>query len=297
MTAARHEIPTGARRGRRPEGLTAGLLIGPATFLVLAALVVPLGLLVRYSLNRYDRRTFMVEALTPENYLRFIHDPFYSSVLGTTLWVAMVTTALCLLLGFPIAYRLARSQSRWKSTGVLLIILPLFIGSTVRALGWMGVLGRGGLLDSVVSGISPGTNVSLLYTPFAVALGILSINLPYMVLTLQSVIEGIDARIEEAADSLGADPARRFGLVVLPLAMPGIMTGAILVFILAMNAYATPVLLGGARFQMMAPMLYREYAVNNNWPFAAAIAFILMVTTLTLTAVSSAYVQRRYKAA
>ncbi|MBP0446890.1 ABC transporter permease [Roseomonas sp. SSH11] len=282
---------------RRPQGLTAGMLIGPATFLVLGALVAPLALLARYSLNRYDRANFMVEALTPENYLRFLDDPFYTGVLWTTLSIALVTTTLCLLLGFPIAYRLARSQSRWKSVGVLLVILPLFIGSTVRALGWMGVLGRGGLVDSVVGAVSPGSSFPLLYTSFAVVVGILSINLPYMVLTLQSVIEGIDSRIEEAADSLGADPSRRFWHVVLPLALPGLATGGVLVFILAMNAYATPLLLGGARFQMMAPMLFREYAVNNNWPFAAAIAFILMITTLTLTAVSSAFVQRRYKAA
>ncbi|SHJ17731.1 putative spermidine/putrescine transport system permease protein [Roseomonas rosea] len=282
---------------RRTTGLTAGLLIGPATFLVMGALVTPLLLLARYSLNRYDRTNFMVEALTPENYLRFFYDPFYTGVLWTTLWIALVTTVLCLVLGFPIAYRLARSQSRWKSVGVLLVILPLFIGSTVRALGWMGVLGRGGLVDSTVAALSPGSSFPLLYTPFAVVVGILSINLPYMVLTLQSVIEGIDARVEEAADSLGADPSRRFWHVVLPLALPGLATGGVLVFILAMNAYATPLLLGGARFQMMAPMLFREYAVNNNWPFAAAIAFILMVTTLTLTAASSAFVQRRYKAA
>jgi putative spermidine/putrescine transport system permease protein len=281
----------------RKQGLTAGLLIGPATVVVLGALIAPLVLLARYSLNRYDRTNFMVEAVTPENYLRFLYDPFYTGVLWTTLWIALVTTVLCLLLGFPIAYRLARSQSRWKSAGVLLVILPLFIGSTVRALGWMGVLGRGGLVDSAVAAASPGSSFPLLYTPFAVVLGILSINLPYMILTLQSVIEGIDSRIEEAADSLGADPSRRFVHVVLPLALPGLATGGVLVFILAMNAYATPLLLGGARFQMMAPMLFREYAVNNNWPFAAAIAFILMVTTLTLTAVSSAFVQRRYKAA
>lgn len=279
------------------RGLTAGLLIGPATMIVLGALVAPLALLARYSLNRYDRTNFMIEAFTPENYLRFLYDPFYTGVLWTTLWIALLTTALCLLLGFPIAYRLARSQSRWKSAGVLLVILPLFIGSTVRALGWMGMLGRGGLVDSAVAAASPGSSFPLLYTSFAVVLGILSINLPYMVLTLQSVIEGIDARVEEAADSLGADPSRRFLHVVLPLALPGLATGSVLVFILAMNAYATPLLLGGARFQMMAPMLFREYAVNNNWPFAAAIAFILMVTTLTLTAASSAFVQRRYKAA
>lgn len=280
---------------RRPEGLTAALLIGPATMIVVLSLVLPLTLLARYSLNRYDRRTFMVEAFTPENYLRFVTDPFYTGVLWTTFSIAIVTMLLCLILGFPIAYRIARTQSRWKSLAVLLIILPLFIGSTVRALGWMGVLGRGGLLDALYGALG-GQGMSLLYTSFAVGLGILSINLPYMILTLQSVIEGIDARVEEAADSLGANPARRFWHVVLPLALPGIGTGGILVFILAMNAYATPFLLGGARFQMMAPMLYREYAVNNNWPFAAAIAFILMLTTLTLTAVSGLLVQRRYRA-
>jgi putative spermidine/putrescine transport system permease protein len=279
---------------RRPEGLTASLLIGPATLVVVLSLVLPLALLARYSLNRYDRRTFMIEAFTPENYLRFVTDPFYTGVLWTTFGIAIVTTLLCLLLGFPIAYKLARTQSRFKSIGVLLIILPLFIGSTVRALGWMGVLGRGGLVDAAYGALG-GQGISLLNTSFAVTLGILSINLPYMILTLQSVIEGIDARVEEAADSLGANPARRFWHVVLPLALPGIGTGGILVFILAMNAYATPFLLGGARFQMMAPMLYREYAVNNNWPFAAAIAFILMLTTLSLTAVSGLLVQRRYK--
>ncbi|WP_306226714.1 ABC transporter permease [Bosea beijingensis] len=280
---------------RRPEGLTASLLIGPATMVVMLSLVLPLALLARYSLNKYDRRTFMVDAFTPENYLRFVTDPFYTGVLWTTFSIAIITTLLCLILGFPIAYKLARSQSRWKSIGVLLIILPLFIGSTVRALGWMGVLAKGGIIDALYTAFG-GPGVSLLYTSFAVALGILSINLPYMILTLQSVIEGIDARLEEAADSLGADPARRFGHVVLPLALPGIATGGILCFILAMNAYATPFLLGGARFQMMAPMLYREFAVNNNWPFAAAIAFILMLTTLTLTAISGLLVQRRYKA-
>lgn len=284
-------------RHGRPEGLTAALLIGPATAIVLLSLVAPLALLARYSLNRYDRMTFMQEAFTAENYLRFVNDPFYAGVLWTTLSMALTTTALCLVIGFPIAYGIARMQSRRKSTAVLLIILPLFIGSTVRALGWIGLLGRGGVVDSLAGLVWPGGGVTLLYTSFAVGLGILSINLPYMILTLQGVIESIDARLEEAADSLGATPGRRFWHVVLPLALPGLATGGILVFILAMNAYATPFLLGGARFQMMAPMLYREYAVNNNWPFAAAIAFILMLTTLSLTAASTLLLQRRYRGA
>jgi putative spermidine/putrescine transport system permease protein len=277
---------------RASSGLTAGLLVGPATLLVLATLVAPLAILARFSLNHFDRRRLMVEALTPENYLRFVNDRFYAGVLGTTLAVALVTTALCVLFGFPIAYRLARMQSRWKSVLVLAVVLPLFIGSTVRAVGWMGVLARNGIVDALVGLVRPDTHLVLLYTPVAVGIGILSINLPYFILTLQSVIEGIDPRIEEAAENLGATPARRFWRVLLPLARPGLVTGAVLVFILAMNAYATPVLLGGSRFQMMAPMLFDEFSTNNNWPFAAALAFVLMGTTLVLTGLSSLAVQR-----
>ena len=125
--------------------------------------------------------------------------------------------------------------------------------------------------------------VDLMYTPTAVVIGIVSVNLPFMVLTLQSVFEGIDTRLEEAAQGLGAAPARAFWRVVWPLALPGIGIAGILCFILSMNAYATPVLLGGPRFQMMAPLLYWEFGTNNNWPFAAALAFILMATTLLLT--------------
>ena len=134
-----------------------------------------------------------------------------------------------------------------------------------------------------------------MYTTFAVISGIVSINLPFVVLTIQSTIETIDTRIEEAAESLGAPPGRRFWRVVWPLALPGTATACILCFILAMNAYATPYLLGGPRFQMMAPLLYWEFSANNNWPFASALALVLMGTTLTMTACSSLLIPRRYR--
>ena len=125
--------------------------------------------------------------------------------------------------------------------------------------------------------------------------GIVSINLPFVVLTIQSTIETIDTRIEEAARSLGAAPGRLFWRIVWPLALPGTATAGVLCFILAMNAYATPYLLGGPRFQMMAPILYWEFSTNNNWPFASALALVLMGTTLVLTAASGMLVPRRYR--
>ena len=134
-----------------------------------------------------------------------------------------------------------------------------------------------------------------MFTEIAVVLGIIAINLPFTVLTLQSVFEGIDPRLEEAAASMGAPPSRAFWRIVFPLALPGVLIAAVLCFILCMNAFATPVLLGGPKFQMMAPLLYWAFPGANNWPFAAALAFILMATTLGLTGLANVVIPRRYR--
>jgi putative spermidine/putrescine transport system permease protein len=269
--------------------------LGPATCVVLLLLVAPLGLLARYSLNKYDPTELMIEALTPANYMRFFTEAFYWQVMRTTILVAVLVTSLCLALGLPLAYRLARTQSRWKSAMMLLVVLPLFIGSTVRTVGWMILFAQRGVMDSLAISLF-GLRVDLMYTPTAVVIGTLSVNLPFMVLTLQSVFEGIDTRLEEAARGLGAEPGRAFWRIVWPLALPGIGIATILSFILGMNAYATPVLLGGPRFQMMAPLLFWEFNTNSNWPFSAALAFILMATTLLLTTLANVLIPRRYRA-
>ncbi len=271
------------------------MLLGPATAVVVAMLVAPMLLIGRYSLNRYDATELMIDALTPANYLRFVGDAFYVGVLRTTVGIAAGSTALCLLFGVPIAYRLARMQGRWKSTLTLLVVLPLFIGSTVRCVGWLILFAHGGLIGMAAAAVIPGTDVQLMFTRTAVIVGIVSFNLPYVILTLQSVFEGIDTRLVEAACSLGAPPGRAFWRVVWPLALPGTAIAGVLCFILAMNAFATPVLLGGPTFQMMAPLLFHEFADNNNWPFASAMALLLMATTLILTAASNLFIPRRYR--
>lgn len=277
------------------EGRAASWFLAPATLMVALMMLAPLVLLARFSLNRFDPNVLMQEALTGANYLRFFTDSFYLSVMRTTLVVSVVSTALCLLLGMPIAYRLARTDSRWKSAYMLLIILPLFIGSTVRTVGWLILFAHGGMLDIVASRLF-GMHVDLMYSPSAVVTGILAVNLPFMILTLQAVIEGIDVRLEEAARGLGAAPGRAFWRVVWPLALPGVLIASILCFILSMNAYATPVLLGGPRFHMMAPLIYWEFSSNNNWPLAAALVFILMATTLLLTGLANRVIPRQYRA-
>ena len=275
-------------------GSAAAVFTGPALTLVVVMLVAPLLLLFRFSLNQYDLTELMIETVTPANYARFVADPFYRGVLRTTLGVALLSTALCLLLGLPIAYRVARMARRWKTICMLSMVLPLFVGNVVRMVGWMILFAHGGMIDTTLRFIT-GQGLELMYTPFAVVAGIVSINLPFVVLTMQSTLETIDPRLEEAAQSLGAAPSRSFWRVVWPLALPGVAIAGILCFILAMNAYATPYLLGGPRFQMMAPLLYWEFSTNNNWPFASALALILMATTLVLTAGSNWLIPRRYR--
>ncbi len=284
------------RREARAQSIAAGALVGPATIFVAACLLVPIAILFRYSLNDVGPYKQMVEAFTAANYVRFFSDPYYTAVLARTLRVAVTCTLACLVLGFPLAYVLARMQSGRKNWIVMLVVLPLFVGNAVRAAGWMALFGSKGVVNSILLGAGiVDAPLEIMFTEVAVTIGIIAVNLPFMVLTLQSVIEGIDRAVEEAAFSLGANPLRMARRVLLPLALPGILAGSILTFILAMNAYATPVLLGGPRFVTMGPLVYNQFVQQNNWPFGASVSFVLMAATIILTATANILVQRRYR--
>ena len=288
----------GARRAEgagRNHALTATLLIAPATIFVALCLLAPLGILLRYSLNDFvAAKKLMVQAVTVANYVRFFTDPYYTAILATTVRISVLVTAVCLVLAFPLAYVVARTQSRFKNLLIIAIVLPLFVGNAVRAAGWMTVFGNKGFLNATLMGLGLiDKPLEIMFTEKAVVIGIIAVNLPFMVLSLQSVIEGIDRAVEEAAFSLGAPPGTMFRRVLWPLALPGILAGTILTFILAMNAYATPFLLGGPLFKMMAPLVYNQFTQQSNWPFGGAIAFILMTVTLGLTLAANLIIQRR----
>lgn len=278
----------------RPRGRMAAALLSPATLAAVLLVLAPLMLLGRYSLNRFVPGEFMVEALTVENYVKFFSDPFYLEVLGRTVYVASVSTVACLILGFLPAYCIARTTSiKLKSLLVILVILPLLMGNAVRVAGWMVLLGDRGVVNAFLMLIGvTGEPVRILYTELAVLIGTISVLLPFMIITLQSMIESISPALEEAALGLGASHWQVFCRVLLPLAMPGVLVGTVLCFILGMNAYATPVLIGGPTFHMMAPKVYEQITKANNWPFGASLAFVLMVTTLLLTLLSSMFMTR-----
>jgi len=284
---------TGPRGGRLV--LSAASLVGPATFIVALGVIGPLLILLRYSFNDFDSRMGMIEAFTMKNFVEFFTDSYFLSVFFVTVRVALMTTAICLVIGFPLAYVLARTQTRFKNLLLIAVVIPLFVGNAVRAAGWMTLFGSRGFLSVTLMDLGITTEpTEIMFTETAVIIGIIAVNLPYMVLTLQSVLEGINRNLEEAAFSLGAAPMTMFRRVLWPMALPGIAAGGILTFILAMNAYATPVLLGGPEFRMMAPVVYSQFQLNA-WPSAAAVAFVLMGTTLILTIVASAATRQRFR--
>ena len=274
--------------------MPAAALVVPACLLVVALLVGPMLYLGRISLNHYDPSALMQAAFTAENYLKAIADPYYRGVMATTLVMALICTTVTLILGFPAGYWIARMQSRWKSLVTVLTLIPLLVGNVVRVAGWVGLLGNEGFVNAALraTGFAP---IKILYTPFAVALGTVAVVLPYMILTLASVIESIPRNVEEAGANLGASPGTVFRRIVWPLALPGVAAGCTLVFILCMNTFATAVLLGGSQFKMMAPAVYDQFSKGSNWPFGAALAFILLIATLSLTVLGSSLLARRMR--
>lgn len=278
-------------RSRAPQAL-----VLPALLLVSLFLLAPLALILRYSFDLYDANTLMRGALSLDNYVRAFADPFYQNVLGVTALIAALSTVVTVVLAFPVAYCISRTRSeKRRSWLIILTVLPLLLGNAVRSAAWMIVMGTRGVANSVFMGLGlTAQPIDILYTPTAVVIALVSVLLPFAIITLQSVLDSIPTSLEEAAMSLGQSPLRAALSVVLPLSMPGLIAAAAICFALAMNAYATPVLIGGPKMQMMGPIVYEQIAKVSNWPFGSTLACILMLSTVLLTIASTRFLGRRY---
>jgi putative spermidine/putrescine transport system permease protein len=270
------------------------VLVVPACLLVLALLVAPMILMFRISLAQYSATQLMSKTFSLDNYVRAATDPYYQQVILLTLGVALLCTVLTLVIAYPAAYWVGRLQSRWKSLVIIATLFPLLVGNVVRSAGWMALFEREGLINVVLTRIGIIREpLELMYTPKAVVFGIIAVVLPYMILTIAAVIESIPRDLEDASASLGASGMKTFWRVILPLSMPGVAAGSILVFVLCMNTYATAVLLGGPRFKMMAPAIFDQYVRGNNWPMGATLAFMLLAVTMSFTIFGSVAFARR----
>ncbi|MFB4197367.1 ABC transporter permease [Streptomyces carpaticus] len=220
---------------------------------------------------------------------RMLSDPYDLAIIWRTLRIGLTVTGLCLVLGFPTAYLLARSRSRWAGVLLALAIFPLLLSNVVRTYGWLVVLGRNGVVGQAIEGLGLADPApQLLYTELAVVLGLTQLFLPLAIITCYSAVAQVDANLDEAARGLGAGRMRTLWSVTIPLSMPGIAMAATLVFAGAVTAYTTPYLLGGSRQTMLATQLFRYSGVSLDWAAASATALIMTVLVLVVYSLSTA---------
>lgn len=221
-------------------------------------------------------------------YAAFFNSRFRMTVLWRTMEVAVITTTISLIVGFLTAWVVAKAPSRLKSILIIAAVFPLLTGVVVRSFAWLIILGKNGILNDTLIWLGLITEpLSMLYTQFSVTIAMVYLFVPLMILTLVGVLEGIPQDLTEAAASLGATPAAAFRQVILPMAVPGLIVGSVLVFTGSFTSYATPQLLGGERQMMMGTFLYQRAMVTFDWVGASTIAAVMVVVTLTTVLVMS----------
>lgn len=269
------------------------LLITPALALVIVFFLLPYANLLVMSFFVPAKAHPYEPVLTLGNYAVALGDSFQWQVLARTLRLGLLTTVFTFVLGYPLAWNLARARGRVKGALLVLLLSPLLVGVVIRSFGWMVLLADNGVVNSLLraSGLAPG-GVKLMYNEFGVLVGTVHIYLPFMVLSISGAIQNIAPDLELAARSLGASSARAFWRIVFPLSLPGVFAGCLLVFVLAVSSYVIPVLLGGFKV-LTTPLLVVQTAIDvNNWPGAAAQAVVLFAASLGCIGVYFALMNR-----
>jgi spermidine/putrescine transport system permease protein len=258
-------------------------LISPANTYLFLFVILPLVMIVVLSFLSRGTYGNVEFRFNPTNYTRLL-DPVYARILGYSLVVGFATTAITILVGYPLAYYIARSPARQRSLLLFLILVPFWTNFIIRIYAWIMILRGGGLLDTFLQWLGLTQKpLEILYTPTAVMIGMVYEFLPFMVLPLYTSLEKIENSLLEAAADLGAPPWRAFLRVTLPLSVPGMIAGTILVFIPAMGMFVLPDLMGGAKTLLIGNVIRNQFLTARDWPFGAAASMILMLMTLALT--------------
>ena len=295
---------------KQAKAVFAGAL-GPPLFWLVLFFLVPLAIVWAYSFGQNDGLTDIAITGTWANYARAI-EPLYLKIFIKSVWVAAITTGLCLVIGFPVALAITFASDRTKTWLLLLIMLPFWTNLLIRTYALIAVLrtegyvnmglewlwnGMGGLAPLLgLAPIGEFQPLELLHNNFAVILGLIYVHLPFMVLPLYSALDRLDKSLLEASLDLGAGHMRTLFKVVVPLALPGIASGVLITFIPALGAYLTPDLLGGPDSQMIANVIERQFKRANDWPFGAAMSFLLMYLTFIAIALQAVMSRKKPEA-
>jgi ABC-type spermidine/putrescine transport system permease subunit I len=270
-------------RGYQDRERSKWALLIPGLVLIMLFLLIPSLLLLRYSFYPYIEGSARI-GWSVTNYVRAILTPLYQTYLFRSLQISFATTLLTFVLGFPLAYTAARRGGLLGTLIVMVTLAPLTIDLVIRTFGWYVILSRGGLLQSLLIAtpfFTEETAPSFLFSRTGVIIGMTHVLLPYMVFPIISIIHTIPRSLEEVAQDLGANRFEVFLRVILPLSLPGISAGVLIVFLSAMTSYVTPQILGGD-YKVLATEITRLITASNNWPFASALSTLLIVISLVV---------------
>jgi spermidine/putrescine transport system permease protein len=271
-------LPAPATPPRRAPQLVGWLLLSPLLLWVLAFVVAPAVIMLVYSFARRGTLGGVVLDFTWENYAA-VADPTYLGIVFRSIEYAGLTTLICLVAGYPVAWLIGRAEERWRTPLLMLVMVPFWTSFLIRTYAWVTILKSQGLLNSLLLGAGLVSEpLDLLYRPGAVVLGLVYTFLPFMILPIYSSVEKLDGALVEAALDLGAGPLRAFARVIVPLTSPGIAAGVLLVFVPALGLYAVNDILGGGRVDMIGNVIENQFKGNaRNWPFGAALGTALLV--------------------
>ena len=252
----------------------------PATAWLLLFFIVPLLIVLLYSFLERGTYGGITWEFTLRNYQR-VTSGLYLGVVWRSIWLALITTVACLLIGYPLAFFIATSSSRWRNALLLLVIIPFWTNFLVRTYAWIVLLRTEGVFNVALQSTQLiDEPLTLLFTPFAVTVGLIYGYLPFMILPLYATMERFNFSLVEAAQDLGANDLRTFFRIVFPLTMRGVIAGSLLVFIPAVGAFVTPDILGGAKTLMVGNLIQNQFLKARNWPFGSALSMLLMAVVL-----------------
>jgi len=256
------------------------VLLFPGTIWLLIFFIIPLVIILIYSFLERGTYGGVLWQFTLDNYQRLAQG-IYWGIFWRSLLLALITTIMCLLIGYPLAYFIATIRPPWRNILLMLVIIPFWTNFLVRTYAWIVLLRSQGVFNIVLQSLQLRDEpLTLLFTPFAVTIGLVYGYLPFMILPLYATIERFNFPLIEAAQDLGANDLRTFFRVVLPLTMRGIIAGCLLVFIPAFGAFITPDILGGAKTMMVGNLIQNQFLKARNWPFGSALSIALMMIVL-----------------
>jgi len=271
------------------------LLSGPALLLYGVLLLVPLIATGLLSLHSFALYKGIIDVYNLANYRDIFSDSYFYEIFGRTFRIALLVTVLSALIGAPEAYILNRMRAPWRGLFLLVALGPLLISVVSRTLGWALLLGSTGIVNQALMGLDLiRTPLQFMYSEAGIVIALAHVLVPFMVISVWAALQRLDPQVENAAISLGASPLTVLRRIVLPQAMPGILSGGIITFALAASAFATPAIIGGRRLKVAATLAYDEFLNTLNWPLGAAIAILLLFANILIIVGCNRLLERRY---